>query len=151
MSFIRAEYVGLLSQLGDAPPSPLSPRTCPHWVGVWVALCPHHLPHQPYLKLGAAMQQQHQQHQQHCSNTCNTTATPETLQQHLQHYSNTSNTAATPATCTAGREGGLMKGQVISSCSSGHIAGDGGDQIDSPLQKKKEFSFSSCCMLSLSL
>ena len=31
-----------------------------------------------------------------------------------------------------------MKGQVISSCSSGHIAGDGGDQIDSPLHADKE-------------
>ena len=76
--------------------------------------------------------------QQFNSNTSNTAATPATLQQHQQHCSNTCNMH-----CMQGRGGGgLMKGQVISSCSSGHIA----DQIDSPLQK--EFSFS---MLSLSL
>ena len=39
-----------------------------------------------------------------------------------------------PSSAREGRGGRLMKGQVISSCSSGHIAGDGGDQIDSPLQ-----------------
>ena len=151
MSFIRAEYVGLLSQLGEAPSARGRVRSawvCPElpgavWCAVlpsWVALCPHHLPHQPWCSNATATPATLQQHLQHCSNTCNTAATPATLQQHLQHA------------LQRGRGGGgLMKGQEISSCSSGHIAGDGGDQIDSPLQIKKEFSFSSCCMLSLSL